>query len=309
MVVGMRGSRASLVCSIAGALLLAAQTLAAAQTDASGVAVAMRAALRGTPAAAVVIDGASGRLLAVEKPGDAAMRRSAPGSILKPFFLASALKHGAVRPDTAVHCRRELRIKDRDLACTHPQKDISFDAEEALAYSCNTYFAELANRLSLEQVAEVLHEYDFERPSRLFAVEASADVRKPTSIVEKQLLVLGLAGIAVTPAQVAIAYRKLMLKLVEPRTLQSLRPVQQGLRDSVRYGMAHNADVPGLDIAGKTGTASDGGNAWTHGWFAGIVGATGSEMVVVIYLPRGNGADAARLAQRFFLACREASPR
>ena len=39
-----------------------------------------------------------------------------------------------------------------------------------------------------------------------------------------------------------------------PRTLDAVR---DGLRDSVRYGMAHNAAVPGMEIAGKTGTASD----------------------------------------------------
>ena len=37
--------------------------------------------------------------------------------------------------------------------------------------------------------------------------------------------------------------------------------VREGLKDSVSYGMAHNAAVPGMEIAGKTGTASDGPRA------------------------------------------------
>jgi stage II sporulation protein D len=70
--------------------------------------------------------------------------------------------------------------------------------------------------------------------------------------------------------------------------------------------MAHNAFVPGMEIAGKTGTASDSMQGSSHGWFAGI-GTSGHEQVVaVIYLPRGNGADAARLAQHFFLATKPA---
>ena len=99
---------------------------------------------------------------------------------------------------------------------------------------------------------------------------------------------LGLTGVTVSPQQMALAYRKL--------ALQWQSPVREGLRDSVTYGMAHNAAVQGMEIAGKTGTTS-------HGWFAGI----GQQLVVVIYLPRGNGADAARLAQHFFLRLKQAN--
>jgi cell division protein FtsI/penicillin-binding protein 2 len=64
--------------------------------------------------------------------------------------------------------------------------------------------------------------------------------------------------------------------------------------------MAHEASTAGMTIAGKTGTASDAGEAWTHGWFAGIASQETGRVVVVIYVPRGNGADAAALAHRFF---------
>ena len=72
--------------------------------------------------------------------------------------------------------------------------------------------------------------------------------------------------------------------------------------NSVRYGAAHNAEVSGIKLAGKTGTASDPGQPWTHGWFAGIAGEGSSKFVVVVYLPHGNGADAATIAHHFFIA-------
>ena len=109
------------------------------------------------------------------------------------------------------------------------------------------------------------------------------------------MLVLGVSGIAVSPTQIASAYRKLALELDNPRAPTVLSPVREGLRDSVRYGMANNAAIPGIDIAGKTGTSNDGG------WFAGVGSFAQEQIVLVIHLPRGNGADAARLAQRFFL--------
>jgi cell division protein FtsI/penicillin-binding protein 2 len=54
-----------------------------------------------------------------------------------------------------------------------------------------------------------------------------------------------------------------------------------------------------MDILGKTGTASNPGEAWTHGWFAG---ALPGRFIVVVYVPRGDGGTAARIAGNFFAA-------
>ncbi len=288
-----------------GPLLFAAQMLHAVPPDTARVDESLHKALRGTSAVAVVLDEASGRLLATVNRHDAATVRSAPGSILKPLFLASALDNGAVTPDTTVYCRRELHILDHNLACSHPQNNVAFDAEDALAYSCNTYFAKLATHFSPPQATQVIRDYNLQLPTGLFPAEPAAGLRTPSSLAETQLLVLGIAGVEVTPAQVVVAYRKLALKLNDAK----LKPVLHGLQNSVNYGVAHNASVAGMNIVGKTGTASDRPHSWTHGWFAGISGLPGSEIVIVIYVPRGNGADAARFAQRFYLAYNETPAR
>ena len=131
-------------------LTLAGQT--AAQT-------ALTSALQSTPAVGLVVDVKTGRQLASVK---ATNERHAPGSILKPLFLAAALEQHIVLPETTVFCRRNLHISDgtRDwnLACTHPQSDVAFAAKEALAYSCNRYFAELADRIPPAQVAAILED-------------------------------------------------------------------------------------------------------------------------------------------------------
>jgi stage II sporulation protein D len=242
----------------------------------------------------VVLDLKTGRPIATVKPAEAESLRSAPGSILKPLFLAAALRQQQIQPQNTVFCRRDLRIRtgerDWNLACTHPQTDLAFTAQEALAYSCNRYFASLADRIPPEQAKAILEHYGL------------SQAKTPQTREEKELLVLGVAGIVVSPLQVASAYRKLALELDDSR----VRAVREGLSNSVHYGMAHNAFVPGMEIAGKTGTASDTMQGSSHGWFAGIGVLNHEQVVIVIYLPHGNGADAARLAQRFFLATRPA---
>lgn len=261
---------------------------------------ALHKALAGTPGSALVLDISSGSLLATEKPENAAQVRSAPGSILKPFFLAAALESGAVQPQTTVMCHRNLRVLGHNLSCSHPQTDVAFNAGEALAYSCNTYFADLASRLSAEQAVAVLRDYGLRQDSHSLS-DVSPVLRTKTR-EGTQLLVLGLSGIRVSPEETAAAYRKLALKFSNSALQSVLAPVEQGMLDSVRYGAAHNANVSGFKIAGKTGTASDPGQPWTHGWFAGIAGEGSDRIVVVVYLPHGNGADAATIARRFFLA-------
>ena len=107
-------------------LLLLAPLPLAAQTTAQS---ALTSALQGTPAAGLVVDVKTGRQLAAVK---ATNERHAPGSILKPLFLAAALEQHEVQPATTVFCRRNLHINDGthdwNLACTHPQSDVAYAA-------------------------------------------------------------------------------------------------------------------------------------------------------------------------------------
>jgi stage II sporulation protein D len=248
---------------------------------------ALSSALRATPAVGVVVDLQTGRLLATVKDAN---RSADPGSILKPLFLAAALQQDEILPQTTVFCRRNLQIVDGvheyKLPCTHPQSDVAFAAQEALAYSCNQYFAALADRIPTSELATILQHYGLPRAPT------------PLTREQKQLLVLGVGGIAVSPAQIAAAYRKLFLELDKSPG----SAVGQGLKDSVRFGMAHNAAVTGVEVAGKTGTTTRGG------WFAGSAPLGHEHVVIVIYLPRGNGADAARLAQHFFVTSKGPMP-
>jgi cell division protein FtsI/penicillin-binding protein 2 len=66
--------------------------------------------------------------------------------------------------------------------------------------------------------------------------------------------------------------------------------------DAPSLGWGGGVGGGGVPVAGKTGTASAAGGGQTHGWFAGIAPADAPRVVIVVYLPAGHGADAARVA-------------
>jgi membrane carboxypeptidase/penicillin-binding protein len=108
---------------------------------------------------------------------------------------------------------------------------------------------------------------------------------------QRQLAVLGLNSVSTSPLQLARAYRQLLQRM-PPNGV-----IANGLRDSVDFGMANPASIPDMSILGKTGTASDPGESWTHGWFVGILPG---RLLIVIYVPHGDGGAAATLGQKFF---------
>jgi peptidoglycan glycosyltransferase len=255
---------------------------------------ALGQALRQTQASAVVVDLTTGRVLATAgTPGRGDLESGtgsalgsglepATGSAVKPLLLEYALEHGIVSAQTEVYCRRNLHVGGRALPCTHPADDPVFTAERALAESCNTWFAAMARRFTGPELEAALSEAGIAH-----AAMNAADAEK------RQLAVLGLAGVTASPLELARAYAELL------RRAPADGPVMRGLEDSVKFGMADAAAVKGVRILGKTGTASDGGEAWTHGWFAGAIPG---RLVLVVYVPHGDGGTAARLAQRFFQA-------
>jgi penicillin-binding protein 2 len=247
--------------------------------------VALIDALRNTSASAAILHQQSGKILA--QRGDV-KRADTPGSILKPLLLFWALRQNLVTPATSVFCRRELQIGNRSYPCTHPQSNVSFTAQDALAYSCNTWFASLAFRFTPPDLVQAL---------RAFHLYPDITPRSPESML---LLALGLAGVTTSPFEIATAYRILGNQLDQPFA----KPVADGLRDSVSFGMAHNADTPGMNISGKTGTADHPPRQpWSHGWFASFAIVHRTPLVVSLYLPHGSGGDAAQLARNFFLEC------
>jgi len=259
-------------------------------------------AFTGIQGAAVVVRVADKHVLAAHNLPVLTRRVASPGSSITPFVPDLLLESGAVQPQQIIACRRGLTIAGRKLNCSHPPEMAMFSAQEALAFSCNSYFVTAATKLRPGELERRYMELGFNRPSGLLPGEGEGRVTPAKSVTERQLLAIGVEGIELTPLELAAAY--LQLARLDPTNARgSQRTVLAGLREATDYGLAQNAKPERLTVAGKTGTASDPGGQYTHAWFAGFAPAQKPEIVIVVFVNRGRGSvEAAQLAHRIFEA-------
>jgi cell division protein FtsI/penicillin-binding protein 2 len=243
----------------------------------------------------VVLDIATGRLLAANHLSEAARTLAAPGSTLKPLALYSLIDSGRWDPARRIACTRKLSIGGRSLNCSHSAAD-PMDARQALAWSCNTYFATVAGTLAPGELRGMLAPTGLLGQTGLASAEAVAVFRDPDTRDESSLALLGVDGVRVTPLELASAYRWLALQLDAHSDSLAVQVVRAGLADSASFGMAGAASLGGVPVSGKTGTANLGPGTPTHGWFVGLVPAGKPRVVLAVYLPAGHGANAAQVA-------------
>jgi len=279
------GVRAAL-CIPAFVALLAAPCLCAPQAATNWPSAAARTAKFSPDARIVVVDVATGHLLASTRLSEAARTLAEPGSTLKPLVLYSLVTSGRWDPSRRIGCTRKLTIAGRSLNCSHPPAD-PMDARQALAWSCNTYFATVAGTVAPGELRTLLAPTGLLSPTNLAPDGVAAVFRNPRTSDQTRLTLLGVEGVLVTPLELASAYRWLALQMAQNPDTLATKVVESGLQDSASFGMAGAASLGGVPIAGKTGTASGPANAQSHGWFIGLAPSKAPSVVVAVYLPAG----------------------
>jgi cell division protein FtsI/penicillin-binding protein 2 len=245
----------------------------------------------------LVLEISSGDLLASARLGEASRTVATPGSTLKPLILYFALASGHWDSERRVACSRQLHIDSHQLNCTHPAA-YPMNSRQALTWSCNSYFAELAGTLSPRELRQALSERGLLAVTGLTRQEEAAAFREPRTREQVQLAALGVEGIRVTLPELAEAYRSLATELAARRETVASKTVVAGLTDSASFGTAGAASLGGVPVAGKTGTAGAESGGATHGWFVGLAPAESPRVVVAVYMPAGRGSDAAYVAAK-----------
>ena len=88
-----------------------------AEASARALDAAIARLMAGKPGAVVLLDVASGKIIAQSNLKTAAQRVTAPGSTLKPFVLLELLQSGKLDPEQRLVCRRKLTIAGRNMDC------------------------------------------------------------------------------------------------------------------------------------------------------------------------------------------------
>jgi len=278
--------------------------------------------------AVLVMDPQTGRIRAVVNPRLAFEQTFPPGSTIKSFTALTAMRAGLIDNESRTQCRGRFTSESIDVVCSHPKSKTPFTFPQALAYSCNYFFATMSGRLSFDAFKSTLASAGFGAKTGVNATESSGTLRD-TDWRVRDLLGEG-DNLLVTPIQLLTAYSALMngghvfrpqlsndekFAADERATLhvEDSQRVEliKGMRGAVVYGTAEKAGLNKLPIFvfGKTGTSSSSNGFRRQGWFVSFASSGDSadeatpeslELAVLVFLKRSHGSDAAVVSHRVF---------
>jgi penicillin-binding protein 2 len=218
-----------------------------------------------------------------------------PGSTFKIVSMLAALRFGVAKPTTTLQpCTGRYVFGERVFACWKPAGHGVLDFISALQYSCDVYFYQLGPRIGLPHLVETARllglgertGIDLPQERRGLIPDAAwYDRRWGTGHWRKGTmlnLAIGQGEILTTPLQLALMTAEVAQRgrPLRPHVVQRVdglpdfhpdRPpatgltadavswdaVHTGLQRVIEQGTGTAAKVPGLSVAGKTGTAQN----------------------------------------------------
>ena len=277
--------------------------------------------------AIVVIDLQTGRVRAAVNPRLAYQSASPPGSTIKPFTALAALRAGIIDENSRTLCREHYRHDGANAVCSHERNLQPLNPTEAIAYSCNYYFATVGERLKEDDLARTLSDFGFGRITGLEHEEETSGVLLRTGWGPENAIGEG-RTLQVSPIQLLTAYAALVNggHLVKPEVaaagdcsprIRSETPIDErerkillgGMRGAIVFGTAEKAKLDSLPVyvVGKTGTSRPLQGFRFNGWFVGLAfpsdkltDPVNAQLGVIVFLKNAHGAEAAEVARPIF---------
>ena len=241
-----------------------------------------------------------------------------PGSTFKAITVAGALQDGLIAPDTPFDIPPALQVYDRTIHDAESHGYETLTVANILKYSSNIGADEIGMRLGAQRFDYWVHRFGFGSPTRVdLPGEQQGIVLHAWQYSGTSMANLPFGqGEEVTPLQMIAAYDAIadggVLRpphivgsiggkpVALPPGQRILSPVVAGeLRDMLRGvfadgGTASGAQIPGWDMAGKTGTASIvvGGtysNTEYVASFIGMVPTDNPRLVVAVMVDQPHG--------------------
>jgi peptidoglycan glycosyltransferase len=209
----------------------------------------------------------------------------------------------------------------------HPQTDgTALDYDQAVEASCNIYFALTGLRTGGNQLLATAAELGFGAPLPFDLPTAASQVTNGTGSfqggfkdrVELANAAYGQGEILVTPLQMALVAATvanggvlmaphLVMSATGPGGTTTIAPevwrrvvsaaVAAEIRDAMVQAVngpigrvfTYGARVPGLDVAGKSGTAELDPGVTPHAWFIGFAPADNPQVAIAVIVEHGSG--------------------
>jgi peptidoglycan glycosyltransferase len=255
----------------------------------------------------------------------------APGSTFKVVTATAAIDTGTYTPESTLSGRNGVVISGVPLQNDDDESFGAITLTQALVKSVNTVWAQVAERLGKRTMARYMDRFGFDRkpqldyPAEQMSVSGpylGSHLLSPTSpLVDVGRMGIGQDKLAVVPlqmAEVAAAvanHGRLMVphlaeRIVDPdgRTVERISPRVQSvvmkpstakavttmMEGVVREGTGTEAQIPGVKVAGKTGTAETQiGTAINNVWFIAFAPAADPTVAIAVTLQGVPGQGAA----------------
>lgn len=247
-----------------------------------------------------------------------------PGSTFKVVTAAAGLESGAITPETPIDAPGTIEVEGNPLSNDFNEDFFGITLDTALTNSVNTWFAQLGEEVGSDTLFEQMRKFGFgstppiDLPSNQLGVSGVRDedenILGPGDAVDVGRLSIGQERLLASPLQMAmvaaaVANKGKLMKpqiwsrVVDPdgRTTESLDPSEYSQATSaetaeqlttamegvVNEGTGTNAAIPGVAVAGKTGTAETPGNDSCGGgedenqaWFIGFAPADDPQIAI-----------------------------
>jgi penicillin-binding protein 2 len=268
----------------------------------------------------------------------------APGSTFKPVVALAALENRAVTEYTPLMCVGHVDVGRARFHCWHTTGHGPLEMRKAIEQSCNAYFCQLGMISGHEVIVQMARGLRFGEktgielggessgflPDAAWKQRRYRDAWRPGDTCN---LSIGQGALTATPLQMAVVAAALANggTVYRPRLIyrageagevvrrmnwsaDSLRVVRGGMRDVVQAdtGTGKRALVPGMDVAGKTGTAEYGprSNRRKYVWMIAFAPYASPRYAIAIVIEDGDsgGLTAAPLVGRLLRGLQDLEP-
>ncbi|MBE6860069.1 MAG: hypothetical protein E7499_02080, partial [Ruminococcus sp.] len=239
-----------------------------------------------------------------------------PGSTFKTITATAGLNEGLVLGDTTFYCNRNYTYIDTVVHCTGNHQHIS--VTKAIEVSCNIYFYELAQRLTIDGISDYATLYGLGQHTGIETGDAAGYLATPEEFERLNMdwyvghvlqAGIGNAECGVTPLQMAcvantlankgVRYKPYLIEGIyeygtdvctaktEPVIAEEITLNYDYVYDYIEAGMidaSHNMPQKyslsnlGFDVAIKTGTPQAGGSRVQDSFFIGYAPADNPEI-------------------------------